>query len=404
MNTNIKFVKRFTNTLTAMALLASSILPAMLFGSTAQAAQLTSRSLTMTNSKVGAQSPSATYTLTFTHATSFTSKGYAVFFCTSALINTTCTAPTGLALTAATQNINSTSYTVGGSGNGWNFNNATGVAVTAGSTSSSIVFTVTSNPTTAGTYYARVTTYSSETVASGITSATSLGAYTDNGSVAFAATNDLTVNGIVTETLDFCVGAAANGAGASTAAIQTCATAGFSSAATVGLGVIGSTLTKTPNGTSNGGTDTNGAFLIRTNAVNGATVGYKSNQNVSSGTLKITGATCSGSVKTDACINAAGTTQTALSSEGFGMTLTQRLSPDSKTGSGTSNLTFDAQYDNSPSDQFAWDASGSYDQIASSSTVMDYELAIMTFGALVSPTTPSGAYTVSANFVATATY
>jgi hypothetical protein len=404
MYTNNMFAKRFANIIAAAGLIASSMLPAALLTGTAQAAQITSRSIDMSKGAAGATS--TTYTVTFSNATGGTVQGIVVDFCTTALIGTSCTAPNGLSLTAVTpQTIDSASFTQTISSNKLTMTNATGSTASA---AESYSFTVTAtNPSTVGTFYARIATYATEAAANAYTS-TSPGSYVDYGSVAMSTTNDITVTGIVTESLSFCVGSAPANATASTSAIQNCAASGFSSAATVGIGVIGSTLTETPNSTDNGGTNTDGAFLIKTNAIGGATVGYKANQNTSSGKLKVDGANCSGTSITDACINSAGTTATTLSGEGFGMAVSTILYPDSKTGSGTTNLVRDADYSYSGSNTFAWDDTGTYDLVASSTgsatKVMDYEVGILRFGALIAPTTPSGLYTVSANFVATGTF
>ena len=234
------------------------------------------------------------------------------------------------------------------------------------------------------------------------------GGYVDYGSVALSTTNDITITGIVTEVLTFCVGATDSTPSAGDSDLQTCASAGFSSAKTVGLGIITSAGVTTPVPTEDGGTNTNGAFLVKTNAVNGVSIGYRANQNISSGKLKIAGATCSGSSASDGCINSAGTTATALSGEGFGMAISEIIYPNSKTGAGTSNLVRDTEYDWSSSNTYAWDDTGSYDEIASSTNsetkVLDYELGVIKFSAISAPTTPSGLYSVSANFVATGTF
>ena len=68
----------------------------------------------------------------------------------------------------------------------------------------------------------------------------------------------------------------------------------------------------------------------------------------------------------------------------------------------------DTQYSYSGSNTFAWDDTGTLDTIATSTgsatKVMDFELGVLTFSAIAGPTTPSGSYTVSANFVATSTF
>lgn len=405
MITNKVFAQRVANIFALVTLLAASVLPAVLLNSTAKAAQITERSITLTNSLAGDTDNTAT--VSFKNATAGTVQGIVVHFCTSALVGTTCTAPTGLDTTGTTgtQSIDSTSFTVTPSTNKVTLTNATGSAAGAGEAYS---FTLNlDNPTAVGTFYARILTYAVSATASAYTD-TSPGAYIDNGSVALSTTNDITVTGTVTETLTFCVGATDSTPAAADSDIQDCSQSGFSTAKTVGLGIIDSVGVTTPRATADGGTNTNGAFLIKTNAVNGATVGYRANQNTSSGKLKIAGATCSGTSTTDACINSAGTTANTISGEEFGMAISEIIYPNSKTGSGTTGLVRDGEYDWTSSNTYAWDDTGTFDEIASSTgstpKVLDYELGVLKFSAVSAPTTPSGAYTVSANFVATGTF
>lgn len=406
MITNKEFAQRVANIFALVTLLAASVLPAMLLNSTAKATQITERSITLTNSLAGDDDNTAT--VSFKNATAGTVQGIVVEFCTTALIGTSCTAPTGLdtAGTTASQSIDATTFSVAVATNKVTLTNATGATASAGEAYS---FTINlDNPNAVGTFYARILTYAVSATATAYTS-TSPGAHIDDGSVALSTTNDITVTGTVTETLTFCVGATDSTPAAGDADIQDCSQSGFSSAKTVGLGIIDSAAVTTPRATADGGTNTNGAFLIKTNAVNGAVIGYRSNLNTSSGKLKIAGATCTDNVSTvDGCINSAGTTANTISGEEFGMAISEMIYPNSKTGSGTTGLVRDGEYDWTSSNTYAWDDTGTFDQIASSTgstpKVLDYELGVLKFSAISAPTTPSGSYTVSANFVATGTF
>jgi hypothetical protein len=145
--------------------------------------------------------------------------------------------------------------------------------------------------------------------------------------------------------------------------------------------------------------------MIRTNAFGGATISYKAEQNNSSGKLKVLGAACSGTSSTDQCFNNAVTTDnfTNTAGERFGMSLNTVLRP---TGSTTTNLTRSATYsgNGTPTANFEWDDSGAAVQIASSSTVMDYEMLVLNFAARAAATTPTGAYQVISTYIATATF
>jgi hypothetical protein len=186
--------------------------------------------------------------------------------------------------------------------------------------------------------------------------------------------------------------------------------------------------------------------MVRTNAVNGVVVDYKSLQDTSSGQLKVPGATCgleTGVVTTDQCFNSAdsdnnpanGATQMAIAAgtEKFGMTVA-----GVNCGSTTAytcdftndlyNLRRDAEYDGNgttgagtttfltEADQvagttvggYSWLSSGAADRIASSAgsavKVVDDEALILKFAATAGITTPTGSYTVQADFIATATF
>jgi hypothetical protein len=79
-------------------------------------------------------------------------------------------------------------------------------------------------------------------------------------------------------------------------------------------------------------------------------------------------------------------------------------------GGATTSLSCNAQYDGDGScgtgavTGYAWDDTGSFDTIASASGPVDDEKVSIEFAATASPTTPTGLYTVTANFVATSTF
>jgi hypothetical protein len=77
---------------------------------------------------------------------------------------------------------------------------------------------------------------------------------------------------------------------------------------------------------------------------------------------------------------------------------------------GSYNLTRDGQYDGTGSNTvgttqgFAWDESGSVDQVAASAGAVDDESLILVFAATPNAVTPTGSYSTQANFIAVATY
>ena len=258
------------------------------------------------------------------------------------------------------------------------------------------------------------------------------------GVFAQSTSQTLTVNARVQERLDFCVG--------STTVNNATTTPGADCSAITGTNVdIGNV----ENGFSNvspvlainGGNDSNGVAMVRTNAVNGVVVDYKSIQENGSGALKVIGATCTAETAvdtTDQCFNSAdtgsdpsnGATATTITAatEKFGMTVAG-VNCGSSTAygctftTGVYNLVRDSEYDGNgantfvadsnqvagtTSAQYAWLSNGVADRIASSASsavkVVDDEALILKFAATAGVTTPTGAYQVQADYIATATF
>lgn len=254
------------------------------------------------------------------------------------------------------------------------------------------------------------------------------------GVFAQSTSQTLTVTARVQERLDFCVGATTvNDATTSVGATCTNVTG-----TNVGLGILDTGFTNvSPVPVANTvGDNENGVAMVRTNAVLGAVVDYKSLQETSSGKLKIVGSTCSGVLLTDQCFNSVGTTQDEVDAgvEEFGMAVAG-VNCGSNTAyvatcvfaSGTNNLIRDNSYDGVVAGQdntayiadagqvagttaaaYAWDDTGTADRIASSTAsavkVIDDEALILKFAATPSATTPTGSYQVQADFIATATF
>lgn len=182
-------------------------------GSTASAAQITNRKLTlMANGTVGGSTPGGVvhHAYSFTVPTSGNIGSIQFQYCTTA--SGTCTMPTGLVTTSAT---------IGGStGIVFSTINATTngspyVTRTAASGSGAMTLQLNSitNPTAANTsFYVRITTY---------TGANLGGTATDTGVVAASTATQIVVSGIMPESLTFCTGAAIT----VTANIPNCASA-----------------------------------------------------------------------------------------------------------------------------------------------------------------------------------
>jgi hypothetical protein len=265
--------------------------------------------------------------------------------------------------------------------------------------------------------------------------------YSDNGTTllhdgvfAQSTSQTLTVNARVQERLDFCVGATSVNDGTTTPT-PTLGDCQDISGTTVDIGNVENGFTNvSPVATVNGGSNTNGIAMVRTNAINGVVVDYKAVQDGQpSGKLKIASSTCIDNVvTTDPCFNSQGTTAGTFTAgtEKFGMVVAgvNCVSTAAYTcafGSGTYNLVRDVEYDGAAAPnntyvpetdqdaastvgEYAWDDSGTADRIASSTgsavKVVDDEALILKFAATAGVTTPTGAYTVQADFIATTTF
>lgn len=213
------FDRRVGFSLGALSVLLGMMAPAAI-PMLASAAQITARSISMSNTSVsGSGGTNVSYNLTFTPAQAGVNSDYVVlWFCSdSPLAGASCAAPSGMSLSSAsltnrpgTEAIYNTSYT----GAGANYL-VFGTASLTGGSSYSITVAGVTNPSTAGTFYARIETFpSTDTTdvkkAGGDTgnTGTANGSYvtgmTDNGSVALAATNQIGVSASVLESLTFC--------------------------------------------------------------------------------------------------------------------------------------------------------------------------------------------------------
>lgn len=400
-------------------LLAGVLAPLLITGS-ASAAQITSRSLTIGTSKA---TTASTWSYTFTLATAGNVGSLKFEVCTTPL--STCTSP------GAGLNVNAGATTIGA---GWAAGAFTRDAVGAGgctaaanvlctartspvsetATAHTLTQTLQVNPTAVGTFFVRITTYSDIAWASAV----------DSGVVAGAVVNQLTVNARIQEILSFCVGTTTVNDATTTPGADCSAVTGT----TVDIGVLDSGSVNTSPINTNGGSNTNGIAMIRTNAQNGAVVSYFAEQDTSSGQLKVVGAACSGTSTTDQCLNnaAAAGAQAVISAgtEAFGMTIGgvncgSTTSYTCTFASGLTNLAPLSGYIGGTYTQgsagtygtgtgFAWLSTGTAVTIASSASspvkVIDDESLILRFAATPSITTPTGAYTVTSTFVATATY
>jgi hypothetical protein len=280
--------------------------------------------------------------------------------------------------------------------------------------------------------YVRVTTYSDTAFATAV----------DEGVVAAAIVNQLTVTGRVQERLVFCVFAQEDGDTLPT----DCADTEANESTNIDMGVIdNATIQRSPENNSpptDIGNDRYGAAMINTNASNGVALTYYATA-ASSGTdelraFRVAAATCnvSGTSVVDQCFisadDSAGETFTA-GTERFGMhiaciansTTEGAMSSTSNlglggTGSGAATGTYNTVYSNvddavaddgsddcensDAGNKYGWRDSGTAQALVHSTTVVDDELVKMRFGATANATTPTGTYSVATTYIATPTF
>jgi hypothetical protein len=256
------------------------------------------------------------------------------------------------------------------------------------------------------------------------------------GVFAQSTANQLTINARVQERLDFCTGVSAVDNATTSIGADCAAVTANGLGTTIDIGVVDSSTICISGPTNPCEIDNtyNGVAMIRTNAFNGAVIDYFAEQNNGSGQLKVAGATCvdTFTTNTDQCFNSAdsnsdysnGANQQTFTAgtERFGMTIAG-VNCGSTTGytctfaSGAYNLVRDVEYDGNgantfgTSQGFAWDSRGGttgVDRIASSAgssvKVIDDEALILKFAATAAVTTPTGQYTVTSTYIATATF
>lgn len=397
------FLRKSTALFSAAALLAASAVPAFV-GSFASALQVTGRSITLSDSTPGATN--VIYALTMTMPTA--AKSLIVDFCAESPIigSSTCTTPTGMsAATAAYSSTNPGTNAPAGSGGvgsaptgfaagtmaAGQLRIASSTATTA-ATKYTFYFSGITNPTTTGTFYARVYTYADNTYGSATTayaSPGSIGDSKDYGGFALSTTNYIAVTATVMETLTFCVSGVAP---------------------SQGCGAYGGTTPTTPNITLGHGTpkaldstatDTGIAYSqISTNAQNGAVVAMKNTKSITcAGLSRDGGNTCTIGAQTTAGAIAPGNAlfgaqvgSSALATGGTGAP-TATGSTAAVGSWGTAYYMSNATY-------------SSYGDVIynTGGTVCSSVNTPLTFAASATPTTPAGVYSATESLIATGTF
>lgn len=367
---------RLTSGLAAVFLMAVTA-SVLLAPQSALAGQISSRKIEVTSSTKAATGVS--YKVTFTPQTT-AAQSLIVQFCDSAIIGSTCTVPTGF--TAA-----SVGFTAGTGTTSWALGTAadaptaTTVKITKSTGSnlatSAVDFTLTNvtNPTNAGSYYARIYTYGNTTY-NGYSSATSIGTTLDTGGFALSATDNVTINATVMETLTFCVNKAAPGNGCTSLSTPINIVLGHGSPVTLDASAV----------------DTDTMYTqLSTNAVSGAAVSLKTG-NTCTGLSRDAGSTCPIPGK-----GAFGTVSAGTAFFG--------LNVANGTG-GTGTVTANGNYGTTGGSYgMGSNVTSTYgDPIESSSAAVANVNSLLTYGATAAATTPAGVYAATHTYIATGTF
>lgn len=460
MNINIGLSKnhhRFRSTLIFLqvaALILAGFAP-LIATVTADAAQLTSRKVTISTSE-----PSATgvgYDFQFSWAEATEVQGVILEFCTTAL--GTCVLPAGMNVSGAT--VDASAGFPGGSLSGTKVTSPTGECTSPATASATMVCLTSASSTSAAgtdatielggitnpslvappnltTVYVRVSLYDGSTFAASAV---------HSGTVAASINRQLTVNGRVQERLLFCVAAIDDGGITDTTLPKDMSECGAVTDTVIDLGTVdNTTIAASPvnnNPPASQGNDKYGIAMINTNASNGVAITYFAEPDTSSGAaeqlraFRVPGAICNADPETltDQCFRSAASTGTAFvaGAERFGINIPCIVAWDGGDGSAnvnglissTRNLVASSNYDGfdgsttSAADcensdptpagagngnTYAWNDTGTAALLASSPTVVDNEIVKLNFAATASATTPTGAYTVQSTYIATATF
>ncbi|HSX02730.1 MAG TPA: hypothetical protein VLI05_05465 [Candidatus Saccharimonadia bacterium] len=342
---------------------------AVIIPTTAQAAQLSSRKATLSDSASSSTTDNVTFSFTF--GSSYTVKGIKFQVCNSPLQSVSCTVPTGATFNNASTTLGSTTGSCASfaysskSATDYNITFSTGNAVTSASTCTAVVNGLT-NPSTANLeFYLRITTFTD----TAMTLPTANGQ--DFGGIAESTTQVMSVTANVQEDLTFCVGATGT----------TCAN------------ITGSTVTLAPNPMTTSSASKGAAVMAAsTNATSGYVITYNATSFTDTTSDTITAAPSGG-----AALGAGG-------SEQFGFNLAANSGGNFGTfGAGPSGGSGSVTAPYATNNQIAYNTAGAT-QVASAAGPTALTLFTMSFGANVAITTKAGAYTATQTFIATGTF
>ncbi|OGL35675.1 hypothetical protein A3F65_01995 [Candidatus Saccharibacteria bacterium RIFCSPHIGHO2_12_FULL_47_16b] len=353
-------IKRLSLLLLAQVF-AVTILLGGLFPVFVDAAAITNRKLTLSTSSAAAGAATTTYTFDFTVPSATVLQSFEVVICTTVACGATPTGFSNSSSTLSSQPVNL------GDASGWTVNTATAGKlrikktgnVAAPTGSQTVVFGNVQNPTTANqTFFGKINTYSDDAWTTLV----------DSGIVAASTATQISLTGVMNETLVFCVGTSITD--------QDCGTIAGNS---IDFGSFSTTATKFDDSVM--AASTNGAYGYSI-TVNGAT---------------LTCTTCNGT-KTISAL--ASQTASSTGSEQFGINLKNNATPDigaEVTGTGTATAT--ANY--GTVDQYRFVTADSVASVAGSTNANTFTASYIVN---VAGTTEAGTYTATMTYIATATF
>lgn len=369
--------------LAAGALALSLLLPIAL-SSSVEAAQITSRKVTIDSSATSGTDTEFAFSYTLPNTT--TLEGIIYQFCTTPL--GACTLPTGMSVQSATHDSQSFSEATAFTAHAITDENDCDMSTTSSKmcfervdadaeTAAAKTHTISgiTPPSSNDTVYVRITFYSDDDFQTADLTG-------DSGTVAAAFVNQLTLTAAVQENLEFCVGDTFTDAGDSDCTDI--------SGTTVDMGIL-DTASVNESSVDGAAGDQNGYVMVRTNASGGVVIDYLGGD--ASGNL-VSG--------TDTLAPQSGA-EAALSAgtEAWGMDVDTGAAVT--TEGTTANLTMDANFDGD--EDVHWGAtSTATDTVASSTTVVDDEMLTLDFHGTAAITTATGIYTTTITFIATPTF
>lgn len=382
--TSLKTANRRVGSFFAVAALVLATITPGLVPAFASAAQVTERSVALSSSSKTATA--VKYTVKFTTVTA--ADAVVVDFCAnSPLVGAECTDPVGFsAASAATATSGFTIAQTTASGDD--------AVVVTGDLDGAEEFEITgiTNPTSAGTVYARIVTYDTEAHALAYQAETLGTGVVDQGGAAFSITDSIGVSGAVLETMTFCVAANLINTG-------NCVNASTYGAPTLKLGEgTGDAKALTSSAVSTGDI----YAQLSTNAASGAVVNLKSSTTGCGGLVRVGATNCD--------IVAAGAGGIAVNNAKFGAQVVAAANPATNaTPTGTLRAAGDTPYYSDSVFKLNY-VSGDLTGITSpygdqfldtdDAPVSDKNVKI-TFGASVTNQTPAGLYSADLSLIAT---